>query len=209
MPTLTVKQVIQSELLRVCLEVTNRLREKQAKKKKPKYSPKEIARLRELTRSVGWDEATTDKWMEVHSILHDAPELKETELPLEMFCVFVCEQNVNGHRYTPNVPYICTQAKTNDNRGLDLEGVTNTHFAIKDQPRYATEEEVQFCIRNLNEKQMRHIHVSDIFKPIMESAMNKAVTVEEPKDNGELEDNGEIVLKDGRTITLAGAPDSD
>lgn len=211
MPTLTVKQVIQSELLKVCRDVTNKLVEKHdKKKKKAKYTNDEIARMRELIRATGWDEGHTDRWMEIHSILHDAPELKQKDVPMELFCIFVCEKNLSSHRYATNVPFILTDAGANK-KGLDLDGTSGSNFGSKDYPRYATEEEVSYCIRNLNDKQMRAIHASDVFKPIMEAAMNKTVTVEDQLDQSQehSEDNGEVTLESGRVITMAGAPGSD
>lgn len=212
MPTTTVRNVIQSELLKVCKEVTTRLREKHEKKnKKVRYKQKEIARMRELLNRIGWDASKTNDQMEIFSILHDAPELIEAELPLELFCVFVCEQNVNLHRYTANVPYILTHVA--EKRGLDLDGTVNAVFKMNDKPRYATDEEIDFCIRNLNEKQMNFIHRNDTcFKPIMEAAMNRKVGIEEPAVCA-VEDGEEVKLPDGRTITMAcetnGAPDPD
>lgn len=193
--TTTVKDVIKAELFRVCLETTTKFRTKHEKReKKEKYTGEEVEKVRVAYRSIGWNEDQVNKQMEALAILHDAPELKKPTIPtMDTFCVVVAEKDVSGHSRS-NLPVIWT--KKRDAHGhwfLDNAGATETYYMayVQDAIRFATDEEVKTCIDGLNEKQWQKLIGSDAFKPVMDTAMAKAVTredllVEEEKDNGEI-----------------------
>lgn len=204
MPTLTVKQVIQADLLRVCKDATRKLRDKDKKKeKKRKFSQKEIAEMRALIRATGWDDNNTNRWMKINSILHEAPELLDFMLPLELFAVVLVQAGDGQHRYPANKPLIVTSKEGylwNPSDG----GVSNWAFTSKQNPVYATDEQVEQCIKDLTPVQWTKLHAFDVFKPIVDAAMNKSVTVEDaPASDDGGDDNGEIKLPDGRTITMS------
>lgn len=210
--TITVKDVIKAELLRVCKEATEKHRAKQDKKdKKEKFSDAKIEKLRSLYGSIGWDVNVVNKMMEIASILTDAPELKGKSLiPYDTFTVIVPEKNVKNHKYTVNAPHIVTlKDGTNGFMALHSNGSVDCSwiFAV-DEPRHATDEEIEQCINELNDAQWTAIKKADVFRPILDAALLKEVSVADPehdeRQNGHLEDGEEVKMPDGRTITVVG-----
>lgn len=204
MPTITVKDVIKAELLKVCLETTAKLRNKHEKKeKKEKYTTEEVQKVRGAFQAIGWSTDQVDKQMEALSILHDAPELKKPTIPtMELFCVMVADKNGSGH---PDIgrPVIWTKKRDAASAYyMDVQGrVEGNHMAyIPDAIRFASCDEVQRCIDNLNEDQWRRIRSDTLFKEIMEKAMSMTVTVESGAEDEK--ENGEISIY-GRAITVA------
>jgi hypothetical protein len=200
----TIGQLIQSELLKTCLEVTSKLREKDSKKNKgKKFTRSDIAEIEIALATIGYNGMQIPQWLAMFAVLHDAPELKKgSVLPDEVFMVFVLEQNASGHPFTVNVPFI--GASLNPVRGLDFTGDIRYTYDMRDKPRYATDDEVKYCVKNLNDKQLNYILTKEPFKPIIASAMKRAVLVEETEAPviTDDEDNGEVTLPGGRTIIV-------
>lgn len=204
--TTTVKDVIKAELFRVCLETTNKFRTKHEKKeKKEKYTAEEVEKVRATYKAIGWSEDQVNKQMEALAILHDAPELKKPTIPaMDTFCVVVAEKDVSGHSLL-NRPTIWTKKRdAHCHWVLDSDGNTENHYMAyaPDAIRFATDEEVKICIDGLNEKQWRKLIASDAFKPIMDTAMAKAVQCEDIPVEEEDKDNGEITVY-GRSLNVA------
>lgn len=205
MQTLTVKDVIKAELLRVCKNVTRKLREKEARKEKKKtFSREEVAEIEKIHKEQGLDTNQSARHFKIYSILHDAPELKAgSMLPLELFAVVLIESGVH-HNYPANKPLIAT---SNDGYLWNPSdgSPSNWRFLSSDNPRYATDDEVEQCIKDLTDRQWMSFHTHAVFKPVTDAAMGREVMVEDaPASNGESEEgNGEIRLQDGRTITMS------
>lgn len=203
--TTTVRDVIKAELFRVCLETTTKYRTKHEKKeKKEKYTSEEVQKVRDAFKGIGWNEDQVSKQMEALAILHDAPELKKPTIPsAEPFCVMVSDKNASGH---PNVGQPMLFAKKRDSASfyyMDSQGrVEGNHWQyILDAVRFATDEEVKSCMDNLNADQWKRILYDPLFKPIIDTAMDKAVQVEDTPPGEEEKDNGEITVY-GRAITV-------
>lgn len=208
--TLTVKDVIKTELLRVCKDVTDRLMEKEAKKdKKRKFSREDVTQVEAFFKEMGLSLDQANRWMKIYAVLHDAPELKAGSiLPLELFAVVLIESNSGNHNYPAGKPLIVTGKEGflwNPSDGA----ISNWKFLPADNPRYATDDEVEQCIKDLTDIQWKKLHYHDLFRPVVDAVMNKEVTVEEMPASDHEEGNNEIRLKDGRTIIIAEAPDSD
>lgn len=202
MPTLTVKDVIKAELLKVCLDVTRKLRDKENKKdKKRKFSREEVADIEKLSREMGWEATKVEKQMKIYSILHAAPELKAgSMLPLELFAVVLIGPG-SHHNYPAGKPLIVT-GKDGHLWNPSDGAVASWRFIHSDNPVYATDEQVEQCIKDLTPVQLNRFYTLDVFIPIKDAAMNRMVTVEEATvPNGELADD-EIELADGRKITV-------
>lgn len=207
--TITVKDVIKAELLKVCKEATENHRAKQDKKeKKEKFSDAKIEKIRNLYARIGWTGATLELLMERDAIMFDAPELKGKQLiPVDILTVVVPEKNVKGHKYTVNNPYIVTlKDGTNAFMALHADGRTDSSwmFAL-DEPRHATDEEIEQCIENLSAAQWDAIYSNAIFRNIRDAALLKEFNVpDEPakEGNGHFQDGDEVKMPDGRTITV-------
>lgn len=201
---ITIGQLIQSELLKTCLEVTKKLREKDSKKNKDrKYTREDIAKIELELGQIGYAGGQIPHWLNLLAVLNNAPEIANgSTLPKELFMVFVLNNNASGHVFTANVPFIL--ANVDPVRGLDLTGSTSYTFDMRDKPRYATDEEVKYCVKNLNDKQLHYILTKEPFKPIIDSAMKRAVEVKEEESPviTDDEDNGEVTLPGGRTIIV-------
>lgn len=198
----TVRDMIKAELLRVCGEVTTRLREKDEKKeKKRKFTREQHADIEAKMKSAGWSGDNLPKMLEIFGILHDAPELKAgIMIPRELFAVVVLEANPAGrHAYGLNLPFILCNAK--GNYLFHTDGSTaNWVFQVDDKPRFATDAEVESCINSLNDNQWKVIMAHELFRPIIDAVMNKTVNVEDHTGNGRAADGEDVVLQDGRTI---------
>lgn len=198
----TIKDLIKSELVRTCYEVTRKLREKDEKKeKKRKFSREEQTEMENKLKTIGWTGSTAQNILELFAILLDAPELKAgAMIPRELFSVVVLEDKNSGHGYALNSPYIVTDPKKNYLLCVS-GGVTSWAFGQSDKPRFATDSEIESCIESLSEQQWKTIKTHDIFKPIMEPVMNLSVSVESTESNTANGDAEEIQLADGRTIS--------
>ena len=141
--------------------------------------------------------------MKLWSLLHDAPELKTgSMLPLELFAVVLIENHSGNHNYPVNKPLIVT--------GKDgylwnpPDGTVNSwKFMPVDKPRYATDEEVEQCIKDLTPVQWQKFRTFEVFLPIQDAAMNRSVMVENDETGRNNGDDNEIELADGRKITVS------
>lgn len=204
--TITVKDVIKAELLRVCLETTTKFRTKHEKKeKKEKYTSEEVEKVRGLWAKLGYTAENQTQVMEIMAILHDAPELKRPTVPvMEPFCVVVCEKSGSGHPFG-TVPAIHVKKRDATSAyGMANDGSVSSYafnFSM-DAVRFATDDEVKSCIDKLSENQWHVITTHEIFRPIMDAAMAKAVQVDDETEEKEGEDNGEVTIY-GRSITVS------
>lgn len=205
MKQITIKELLKAELLKVCSGITKKLRDKDEKKdKKRKFTREQQAEIENKLKMVGWNGVNLQHVLDVLSIVSEAPELKAgSMIPRDLFAVVVLEANTaQNHAYVLNVPLISTSEKTS--HLLHNDGVTgNWQYQISDKPRLATDKEVKACINSLNDKQWKTIMTHEVFKPVMDAVMNKAVSIDSVEDNSNGERNGsdeDIVLPDGRTI---------
>lgn len=198
----TVRDMIKAELLKVCGEVTTRLREKHEKKeKKRKFTRPEQEEIETKLKAIGYANPSLQQFLDILSIIADAPELKAgVMIPRELFAVVVLEANPAGrHDYGLNLPFILCNAK--NNYLFHTDGATaNWVFQVDDKPRFATNAEVESCIKSLNDKQWNGIMSHELFRPIIDAVMNKTVNVEDHTGNGRAADGEDVVLQDGRTI---------
>lgn len=203
-------------MIRVCLETTNKLRApKSAKKKRKGYSDKDVVKIRKNLTDLGWDQGHVNRQMEVFSILHDAPELlPENIIKVEPLAVVVMEACPNGtHAHGIGFPVIVVSVNSAGQFScFHSDGVMGKWtINVTDKPRLASEDEIRRCMDNLTPIQLLHIQRNDLFKNIMDAAMNKQVGVEVSDNPAEsVADGAEIELANGRKITVGeSAPDSD
>lgn len=180
--TVTVKQLIADQLKVTCKAVTGKLREKEDKKnKKRKFSREEVLDVEACHRAIGWDEAKVAHIMKAFSILLGAPELKAgTAIKPEVFSVIVLGHNASGSPFTVGEPFIATQRNTEVSYYcLALTGEpTRFVFNAPDRPRFATDEEIDKCIDNLNDAQWYSIKTNAVFVPILDAAFSRSISVE-------------------------------
>jgi len=197
----TVRGAIEQVLLQKLKEVTGKLRDKdERKEKKRQFSKKKIIEIHTALKSLGWNEDQIPKMLNIFSILTEAPELKNgLKLPAEVFAVFVLDStDGNKHAYQLNVGLICTEKSTPYMLHTD-GGSSHWAVGIGSNPRYATDEEIKSCVKNLSQGQWKTIMTTDLFKPIIDQAMNSDVHVEAAEES-EQEEGEEIVLANGRSI---------
>jgi hypothetical protein len=88
--------------------------------------------------------------------------------------VIVLEDKRSNHNFTTNKPYIIVNGK--NFRLLHETGRTDdTRYSAEDNPRLATDEEIEQCLENLTAAQLRKIMTHDLFAPLV-SRMYEAET---------------------------------
>lgn len=197
----TIRGAIEQVLLLKLKEVTGKLRDKNEKKEKKKqFSREKIIEVHNIFKAGGWSEASLDSMLKVLGVLFDAPELGlGLKLPAEVFAVFVLSStDGNKHAYPLNFPLICTE-KNGPYMLHSDGGAGHCPAGIGSNPRYATDDEIEQCVKNLSANQWRTIMTTDLFKPIIDQAMNSDVHIEATESSSQ-EDGEEIVLANGRSI---------
>lgn len=173
----TFKAIIASELLAVCSETTERQRKDPKEKEARKFSDAEIKAA--LNAMPNWGAEVKAQLMNVFSILLKAPELGQStaNAVFNLFSVVVCEANINSHPWVKKAPFIIVHSK--NQCGLGPDGNMGTYYRDMDKPRLATAEEVVKCIENLSEAQWTKVRSDPMFSPILASAMNMEVVIDE------------------------------
>lgn len=173
----TFKAIIASELLAVCSETTERQRAKPKEKESRKFSDQDITDVRKAIS--GWGSESVNQLLNAFSILLKAPELagKGAIGVFNLFSVVVCEANINSHPWRKKEPFIIVHSK--NQCGLGLDGRMDTYYRDNDKPRLATAAEIVKCIENLTEPQWNKVRSDALFSPILASAMNREVVIDE------------------------------
>lgn len=187
------KDILKAQLLAACEEVTSNARymEKNRVETKPKYSKEEIEQIDNLMQGLGLGGAARNNWFVIFATLLKAPELaKDSVLEgsyYEPFTVFVPE---GGSWITEfrNKPWIITNGK---NRFyLHHTGSTTGHSNAdkENKVRLATPQEVVDCINNLNDSQWKTIMSDDLFRPVVNAALEQEVSIDENSISSSPED---------------------
>lgn len=138
------------------------------------------------------------------SILFDAPELSRSVFQLELFGVVVLEKQASGHPYGTGPCIVTVATGGTANRLFYGDGRADVGYAFTsaDDPRPATDSEVETCINNLNDKQWTTINsTTGLFSPIITEAMTTEIELLEIGDDTEKEAGDEIETN-GRRITI-------
>ena len=135
------------------------------------------------------------------SILLGVPEISQRIFELELFGVLVLEKNPGGtHAYPLNVPLLITNHVTPTHKLFHTDGaIGNWGFSMVDDPRIATDEEVVACINDLNDQQWRVILTHELFREIVQEALNTEVNILEAVGAAAGEDEIET---NGRRISM-------
>lgn len=202
----TIKGLIKQHLIKVCKEKTALMRECIEVKPKKQFTKKKADEAAASIRK-SLDQVHVDGIMQALAILFDAPELSRQVFPLEIFGVIILEKNVSQHGHVLGTPHIVTKnVKTSGcNRLFHTDGNidVNWSFSILDEPRPATDAEIEYCINNLTEKQWIVITHSGsvLFAPLIAEAMASEVEVL-PVNGDEAKESGDEIETNGRRITI-------
>lgn len=200
----TIRQLIKQHLIKVCKERTAIMRDRLETKPKKQFAKKKIQEAWDAMRKA-WTIEACDALMNSWSILLDAPELSRQVFQLELFGVVVLEKANSGQPYGVNIPHIVTGATGGTaNRLFYTDGRVDCGctFLSSDDPRPATDSEIETCINNLNDKQWVTINsTTGLFAPIITEAMTTEIELLEISDGTEKEAGDEIETN-GRRITI-------
>lgn len=202
----TIKGLIKQHLIRVCKEKTAIMRERLEVKPTKQFTKKRAEEAQQQIRTT-LDQKHVDSIMNALSILFDAPELSRQVFQLELLGVLVLEKCASGHPYGTNVPgLIVKNPGGSGNRLFYSDGNMDVgyQFTTDDNPRPATDAEVEQCIENLTEKQWAVVlhQSSALFAPLVAEAMSTEIEVLDI-GNGEAKKDGEEIETNGRRITMA------
>lgn len=200
----TIKEIIKQHLIKVCKEKTAIMRERVETKPKKQFTKKKIEDAYGHLRK-NWDVTASDNLINALSILFDAPELSRAVFQLELFGVVVLEKANSGQPHGTGIPLIVTAATGGTaNRLFYTDGRVDCGctFTSADDPRPATDSEIETCINNLNDKQWVTINsTTGLFSPIITEAMTTEIELLEIGDDTEKEAGDEIETN-GRRITI-------
>ena len=198
----TIKGLIKQHLIKVCKEKTAIMRERIEVKPKKQFSKKKIDEAVAHIRT-SLDQKHADSIMNAMSVLLDAPELSRQMFQLEIFGAVVLAKNGSSHPYQLNVPHIVT--KTSPALVMYTDGKIDCGytFGYMDDPRPATDEEIESCINNLNDQQWNVImnSAASIFAPLVAEAMASEVEILSIGDDATKSDGAEVETN-GRRITI-------
>lgn len=206
---MTIKDVIKQVLKNACREATERVREKEDKKEsKRTFDRDERLKIKAAVNAIGWTGSTEDQILRLLSLITKAPELaKSMTVVVDVLSVIVLEAKGSNHGYGVGVPLISTTSNIgNANksiRALDISGTIDSwQWDCRDNPRHATDEEIDQCIENLTDRQWDTIKVNPLFKSIMDKSLGVVVEVG-PESGGPEVD--EVKTEEGRTISVKSA----
>lgn len=174
------------------------MREKIDLKPKKQFTKKKVEEAYSKLRQQASIEYATSMF-DALAILFDANELRRSIFQLELFGVIVLQNPTSGNPYAPNVPHIITNNNIGTPRLLYHDGRVDCSvgFGSVDEPRPATDEEIEACINNLNERQWAMVmNAASIFNTLVAEAMTSEVDVldigsdEAKHDGAEIETNG-------------------
>lgn len=174
----TFKSILASELLAVCSETTGRQRDKPKGKDARKFSEVEADKI--YSSLPPWTGDARNQLMTAFSILLKAPELAtagRSKGVFDLFSVVVCGKNVNNHPWGKDIPFIIVHSR--NQVGLSPDGRLDTYYRDNDKPRLATEDETVECIKDLTAAQWKIVMNDPLFSPIVESAMQREVVIDE------------------------------
>lgn len=199
---LTLKQVIELELIAVCKEKTESVRAGFLKLDgKRKFSQTKIDKVTAALR-VHFSAESISKMMEAMSILHDAPELYPVLPALEFCSVVVLDACKSGHPYKMGAPHIVT--RPNPVKMLYVDGQFDPGIIVTpaDAMRAATDSEIEQCVKELTLAQWITItNPTGLFKDIVKSAMEREVSIDESGDGAKR--NGDIIETSDRRISMS------
>lgn len=199
----TIRELIKRHLIQVCKSKTAIMRERVETKPKKQFTKKKVEEAYAKMRKQFSQEAV-DVVMDGLSVLFDAPELSRSVFQLELFGVVVLEKANSGHPYGtgPCIVTVATGSTANRLFYGDGRADCGCTFTSADDPRPATDSEVETCINNLNDKQWAYINQAvSIFSSIITEAMTTEIELLEINDGTEKEAGDEIETN-GRRITI-------
>lgn len=202
----TIKEIIKQHLIKVCKEKTAIMRERVETKPKKQFTKKKIE---DACAAMRKDMATEyiNGIMNALSILFDAPELSRSVFQLELFGVVVLEKQASGHPYGTGPCIVTVATGGTANRLFYGDGRADVGYAFTsaDDPRPATDSEVETCINNLNDKQWATINnTTGLFSPIITEAMTTEIELLEIGDDT-VKEAGDEIETNGRRITIGQA----
>lgn len=201
----TIRGLIKQHLIKVCKEKTALMRERLEIKSKKSFGKKKVEEAYQVLRKTVTPEYS-DAMFNALAVLFDAPELNRQVFPLEVLGVIVLEKNLTSHSYLTGTPLIITaNAGGVGNKLFATDGRVDVgcQFTVSDEPRPATDAEVETCINNLTDKQWSVITnpSSALFAPLMAEAMANEVEVLEIGDHA-VKEAGDEIESNGRRITI-------
>ncbi len=196
----TFKDIVKQTLLKHCLEVTEKLRGKEEKNNKNRIPRDKIREAEKALKDRGWDDGQVSALMKAIGIASGKPEFAAgSKVKIPLFSVVVLEQKASTHGFQDSKPYISSYDNVAPANGylLHEDGVPNKWlYEQRDDPRFATEEEVHQCIEGLTEEQMKTVLTFAEFQPVVLDSMNKQISISEEPEGGD------VVMADGRTLMV-------